>query len=102
MIISVSRRTDIPSYYSEWFFNRLNAGYAYVRNPMNPHRISEVSLSPDVVDGIVHRENDVEDKLVMAPEGVKFTQNEIAVQVHFQEQYYKTEIEIFDPKEYCI
>lgn len=53
MIISVSRRTDIPSYYSEWFFNRLNAGYAYVRNPMNPHRISEMSLSPDVVDGIV-------------------------------------------------
>lgn len=102
MIISVSRRTDIPSYYSEWFFNRLNAGYAYVRNPMNPHRISEVSLSPDVVDGIVHRENDVEDKLVMAPEGVNFTQNEIAEQVHFQEQYYKTEIEIFDPKEYCI
>ena len=53
MIISASRRTDIPSYYSEWFFNRLKEGYAYVRNPMNPHRISEVSLSPDVVDGIV-------------------------------------------------
>lgn len=53
MIISVSRRTDIPSYYSEWFFNRLKDGYAYVRNPMDPHRISEVSLSPDVVDGIV-------------------------------------------------
>ncbi len=53
MIISASRRTDIPSYYSEWFFKRLKDGYAYVRNPMNPHRISEVSLSPDVVDGIV-------------------------------------------------
>lgn len=53
MIISASRRTDIPSYYSEWFFNRLKDGYVYVRNPMNPHRISEVSLSPDVVDGIV-------------------------------------------------
>ena len=53
MIISVSRRTDIPSYYSKWFFNRLRDGYAYVRNPMNPHRISEVLLSSDVVDGIV-------------------------------------------------
>lgn len=53
MIISVSRRTDIPSYYSEWFFNRLKAGYAYVRNPMNPHQISEVASSPEVVDGIV-------------------------------------------------
>lgn len=53
MIVSASRRTDIPSYYSEWFFNRLKDGYAYVRNPMNPHQISEISLSPDVVDGIV-------------------------------------------------
>lgn len=53
MIISVSRRTDIPSYYSTWFFNRLKEGYAYVRNPMNPHQISEVPLSPDAVDGIV-------------------------------------------------
>lgn len=44
--------------------------------------------------GIVHRENDVEDKLVMAPEGMNFTQNEIAEQVHFQEQYYKTTIEV--------
>ncbi len=53
MIISASRRTDIPSYYSEWFFNRIKDGYAYVRNPMNPHMISKISLSPDVVDGIV-------------------------------------------------
>ena len=43
--------------------------------------------------GIVHRENDVEDKLVMVPDGIIFTQNEIAEQVHFQEQYYKTHIE---------
>lgn len=53
MIISASRRTDIPSFYSEWLFNRIKAGYAYVRNPMNPHNISEVSLSPELVDGIV-------------------------------------------------
>ena len=53
MIISASRRTDIPSYYSTWFFNRLRAGYVYVRNPMNAHQISKISLSPEVVDGIV-------------------------------------------------
>lgn len=53
MIISASRRTDIPSYYSEWFFNRIKDGYLYVRNPMNVHQISKISLSPDVVDGIV-------------------------------------------------
>ncbi len=53
MIISASRRTDIPSYYSEWFFRRLEAGYVCTRNPMNPHQVSRVSLSPDVVDGFV-------------------------------------------------
>lgn len=53
MIISASRRTDIPSYYSDWFFHRIKEGYVYVRNPRNPHWISQVSLLPDVVDGIV-------------------------------------------------
>ena len=53
MIISASRRTDIPTYYSDWLLNRVKAGYAYVRNPMNAHQISRVSLSPEVVDGIV-------------------------------------------------
>lgn len=53
MILSVSRRTDIPSYYSEWFFNRLREGFLYVRNPMNPHQISQIDLSPEVVDCIV-------------------------------------------------
>lgn len=43
--------------------------------------------------GIVYRSNDVEDKLIMAPEGVVFTQNEIKEQIYFQEQYYETEIE---------
>lgn len=53
MIISASRRTDIPTYYSEWFFNRIKEGFVYVRNPMNIHQISKISLSPEVVDGIV-------------------------------------------------
>ncbi|NJD02949.1 MAG: DUF1848 domain-containing protein [Ruminiclostridium sp.] len=53
MILSVSRRTDIPSYYSEWFFNRIKEGFVLVRNPMNHNQISRVSLSPDVIDCIV-------------------------------------------------
>ena len=53
MIISASRRTDIPSYYLEWFFNRIKEGYVCVRNPMNIHQVGKISLSPDVVDGIV-------------------------------------------------
>lgn len=53
MILSVSRRTDIPNYYSEWFYNRIKEGFLYVRNPMNPHQVSKIDLSPDIVDCIV-------------------------------------------------
>ena len=53
MILSVSRRTDIPAFYSEWFFERLKEGYVLVRNPMNYHQVSRVRLTPDVIDCIV-------------------------------------------------
>lgn len=53
MILSVSRRTDIPCYYSEWFINRIHAGYLLTRNPMNHAQLSRISLSPDIVDCIV-------------------------------------------------
>lgn len=53
MIISASRRTDIPAFFSEWFFNRIKARCAYVRNPMNFHQVSRIDLSPDVADCIV-------------------------------------------------
>ena len=53
MIVSVSRRTDIPAFYADWFFRRLEEGFVLVRHPMNPHRISRVRLTPDVVDGVV-------------------------------------------------
>ena len=53
MILSVSRRTDIPNYYSDWFIARIKEGFLYVRNPMNAHQISRIDLSPEVVDCIV-------------------------------------------------
>jgi hypothetical protein len=53
MIISASRRTDIPAYYSDWMLNRIKEQYACVRNPMNIHQISKINLNPDVVDCIV-------------------------------------------------
>ncbi len=53
MIISASRRTDIPAFYSEWFFNRIKEGYVLVPNPFNSKMISKVNLDPAVVDCIV-------------------------------------------------
>ena len=53
MIISISRRTDIPAFYADWFYNRLRAGYLLVRNPMNLRNVSKVRLTADVVDAFV-------------------------------------------------
>ena len=53
MIISASRRTDIPAFYSQWFFNRIKEGYVLVPNPYHPKMISRISLSPAVVDCFV-------------------------------------------------
>ncbi len=60
MILSASRRTDIPCHYAEWFMNRLRAGYALARNPMNHAQISRVPLTKDIVDAIVFWTKDAE------------------------------------------
>jgi hypothetical protein len=53
LIISVSRRTDIPTFYSQWLANRVREGYCCVRNPFNAQQVSRISLDPSVVDCIV-------------------------------------------------
>lgn len=50
-VISASRRTDIPGFYSEWFVNRLKAGFVYVQQPYSG-RISRVSLKPEDVSAL--------------------------------------------------
>ncbi|MGN1132192.1 MAG: inorganic pyrophosphatase [Ruminococcus sp.] len=44
------------------------------------------------VIAIIHRLDDVEDKLVVAPNNMRFTSKEIMEKVYFQEQYFETEI----------
>lgn len=53
MIISASRRTDIPAFYHRWFMNRIREGFLLTRNPYNSNQIKRVSLLPDDVDAIV-------------------------------------------------
>ena len=53
MIISASRRTDIPAFYSEWFMRRIRAGFCTVPNPIRKNQVSHVSLRPEDVDVIV-------------------------------------------------
>lgn len=53
MIISASRRTDIPAFFSDWFLKRLDEGYVEIPNPFNPKQISFVSLRREDVDAFV-------------------------------------------------
>ena len=53
MIISASRRTDIPAFHSEWLMNRLRAGYCLVRNPMYDPLVYRIDLTRRNVDALV-------------------------------------------------
>lgn len=53
MIVSISRRTDIPALYADWLLNRLREGYALVRQPYRPHQISRVDLTPEKAECLV-------------------------------------------------
>ena len=50
MILYSSMRTDIPAFYSDWFYNRIADGRVLVRNPYYPQHVSQYRLTPDVVD----------------------------------------------------
>src|SRR5579863_4047179 len=52
MIISASYKTDIPTFYGEWFMNRLRAGSCRMVNPYNQKSLL-VDLTPQAVDGFV-------------------------------------------------
>ena len=41
---------------------------------------------------VVHRNDDVEEKWIVAPAEMTFTKEEIREQIHFQEQYFDSEI----------
>jgi len=53
MIISISRRCDIPRFKFDWFMERLNEGFVDAVNPYNPRQIKRVSLVKDDVEAFV-------------------------------------------------
>ena len=70
-IISASRRTDIPRFYSKWFLKRLEEGFVLVRNPFNPNQIRRVSLKPEDVSVIVFWTRDASPLFGKLPELLK-------------------------------
>ncbi|GHV89426.1 hypothetical protein AGMMS50267_17860 [Spirochaetia bacterium] len=53
MIISVSRRCDIPRFQFDRFMEQLDAGFTDVVNPFNSNQVRHVSLRPNDVDVLV-------------------------------------------------
>ncbi|MDE6516377.1 MAG: DUF1848 domain-containing protein, partial [Acetatifactor sp.] len=53
MILNTGSRTDIPAYYSDWFYNRIKQGYVLSRNPYYPTQITKYLLNPEVIDIMV-------------------------------------------------
>ena len=53
MILSASRRTDIPRWYAPWLMNRLRDREVLVREPYRPHRLRRYALTPEGVDAVV-------------------------------------------------
>ncbi len=68
MIISASRRTDIPAFYGRWLLNRLKAGEVMVRNPMQSKQVSRIILKPEHIDALVFWTKNPEPFLPILPE----------------------------------
>lgn len=67
MIISASRRTDLPAFYADWLFSRIEEGFVDVRNPMNAAQVRRVSLRPEDVDCFVFWTKDPAPMLPLLP-----------------------------------
>lgn len=53
MILSVSRKTDIPAFHFDWFLQRVKEGYVINRNPMFPQQLYKTPIHPLSCDCIV-------------------------------------------------
>ena len=52
IVISASRRTDIPAFYMDWFINQIQKGFFEVVNPYNRKK-SKITATPDNVHTLV-------------------------------------------------
>jgi hypothetical protein len=52
IILSASRRTDIPAFYMPWFMEQLSKGFFKVVNPFN-QRVSVVPGTPPAIHTVV-------------------------------------------------
>ncbi len=100
VIVTVDR--PLGSYHPEHKDMYYPINYGYVEGIMAPDGEEQdvyilgvdeaVDKFTGIVIAVVHRNDDVEEKWVVAPAGMAFTKEEIKEQIHFQEQYFDSEI----------
>lgn len=103
-IVTISVDRPLGSYHPEHPDIYYPINYGYIKGTIAPDGEEEdayilgvgesVSEFTGRVIAIIHRENDVEDKWVVAPDGMVFTVDEIREATFFQEKYFKSEIRL--------
>ena len=102
--VTVTVDRPLGSYHPEYKDMNYPINYGYVEGIMAPdgeEQDAYILGVDEVVEkftgkiiAVVHRNDDVEEKWVVAPAGMTFTKEEIREQIHFQEQYFDSEIVI--------
>ena len=100
--VTVTVDRPLGSYHPEHEDMYYPINYGYVEGIMAPDGEEQDSYILGVdeavekftgtVIAVVHRNDDVEEKWVVVPEGMTFTKEEIMKQIYFQEQYFDSKI----------
>ena len=100
--VTVTVDRPLGSYHPEHEDTYYPINYGYVEGIMAPDGEEQdayilgvdeaVEKFTGTVIAVVHRNDDVEEKWVVVPEGMTFTKEEIMKQIYFQEQYFDSKI----------
>lgn len=103
-IVTVTVDRPLGSYHPAHPDIYYSVNYGYIKGTMAPDGEEEdvyilgvnepVAEFTGKVIAVIHRENDIEDKWVVAPDGVAFTTDEIREATYFQEKYFKSKISL--------
>ena len=103
-IVTVTIDRPLGSYHPEYKDLYYPVNYGYIKGTIaaDGEEVDAYILGVEApllefcgqVIAIIHRKNDIEDKLVVAPLGVSFTVEQITDMTAFQEKYFDSEIEM--------
>ena len=103
-VVTVTIDRPLGSYHPEYTELYYPINYGYVKGIMSADGEEMdayvLGVSQPIAEftgrviAVIHRLNDVEDKLVVAPEGMSFRREDVLKMTEFQERYFQTRIEM--------